>query len=193
MDDRTTTLADLRNEVQAFVDERDWRQSHNSKNFAIPDLDGIVGPSPGSGLSPNLVETDLSSQTNCGPEFPPYAYGDSESTNVNTLRNVTRTAFDYDGDAIDRVITALPLHDKLFDPIAGGTIVGTPYTLAGGGNVVRYTPVPAYGGADYFQFKANDGGTPTTGGDSNSATVSIVLNMLDATEFVNLLLNITVP
>lgn len=35
MDDRTTTLADLRNEVQAFVDQRDWRQFHNPKNLSM--------------------------------------------------------------------------------------------------------------------------------------------------------------
>lgn len=33
--DRTTTLADLRTEVQAFIDQRDWRQFHSPKNLSM--------------------------------------------------------------------------------------------------------------------------------------------------------------
>ncbi|MBI5763579.1 MAG: nucleotide pyrophosphohydrolase [Planctomycetes bacterium] len=35
MSDKTTTLADLRAEVQTFVDEREWRQFHSPKNLAM--------------------------------------------------------------------------------------------------------------------------------------------------------------
>jgi len=35
MSDATTTVADLRRAVQAFVDERDWRQFHTPKNLAV--------------------------------------------------------------------------------------------------------------------------------------------------------------
>lgn len=35
MSDTTTTLADLRHEVQTFVDEREWRQFHSPKNLAM--------------------------------------------------------------------------------------------------------------------------------------------------------------
>ncbi len=35
MSDNSTTLADLRREVQAFVDEREWRQFHSPKNLAM--------------------------------------------------------------------------------------------------------------------------------------------------------------
>ena len=35
MNDRTTTLAQLRNEVQAFIDQRDWRQFHSPKNLSM--------------------------------------------------------------------------------------------------------------------------------------------------------------
>jgi NTP pyrophosphatase (non-canonical NTP hydrolase) len=34
-DDSTTTVADLREAVQKFVDERDWRQFHTPKNLAM--------------------------------------------------------------------------------------------------------------------------------------------------------------
>ena len=35
MPDQTTTLAELREEVRAFVDERDWRQFHSPKNLSM--------------------------------------------------------------------------------------------------------------------------------------------------------------
>ena len=69
-------------------------------------------------------------------------------------------------------ITSLPGHGNLSDPCAGA-ITGAPYTLAGSGNKVVFTPEPNYLGLDSFQFKADDGGSPPSGGDSNVATVSI--------------------
>jgi dCTP diphosphatase len=35
MPDRTTTVADLRQAVDAFVEERDWRPFHNAKDLAV--------------------------------------------------------------------------------------------------------------------------------------------------------------
>src|SRR5438552_17712394 len=35
MNDSTTNLADLRKDVQAFIDERDWRQFHSPKNLSM--------------------------------------------------------------------------------------------------------------------------------------------------------------
>ena len=35
MADDTATIAQLRQAVQAFVDERDWRQFHKPKNLAM--------------------------------------------------------------------------------------------------------------------------------------------------------------
>lgn len=145
--------------------------------LAIPNLDGIVGLSPGGGLSPDYAESNLSSLADCGPEFPPYAYGDSLATVINTMRNIPLTAYDYDGDTLTHVITALPFHGKLRDPVAAATITSVPYTLAGGGSTVRYTPNAGYLGADYIEFKANDGGVPTTGGDSNVAAITINMTL----------------
>jgi hypothetical protein len=48
-----------------------------------------------------------------------------------------------------------------------------PYTLVDGGDQVVYTPDWWYIGSDSFTFKANDGGEPPDGGDSNVATISI--------------------
>jgi hypothetical protein len=49
-----------------------------------------------------------------------------------------------------------------------------PYTLAAQGDLVTYT-ADEYIGTDGFDFKANDGGTPPTGGDSNVSTVGITV------------------
>jgi dCTP diphosphatase len=35
MPDATTTVADLRQAVEAFVEERDWRPFHNAKDLAV--------------------------------------------------------------------------------------------------------------------------------------------------------------
>lgn len=35
MNDRQTTVAQLKEMVQAFVDERDWQQFHNPKNLSM--------------------------------------------------------------------------------------------------------------------------------------------------------------
>jgi len=42
-----------------------------------------------------------------------------------------------------------------------------------GDAIIIYTPDPDFIGVDYFVFKADDGGTPPVGGDSNEATVTI--------------------
>lgn len=79
--------------------------------------------------------------------------------------------------ALTYIITSLPGHGTLADPCAGA-INSVPYSLVNFGNNVVYTPVTGYGGADSFQFKANDSGSPPTGGDSSVATVSITVQGL---------------
>jgi hypothetical protein len=70
------------------------------------------------------------------------------------------------------IVTSLPAHGTLSEPNVGSISI-TPYALAADANSVQYTPCPYYGGQDSFTFKANDGGTAPTGGDSNIATVTI--------------------
>ena len=72
------------------------------------------------------------------------------------------------------MITSLPVHGSLSDPNAGA-IGAVPYTLASYGDVVTYTPVQYYNGADAFQYVANDGGTPPNGGDSEVANVFVTV------------------
>jgi hypothetical protein len=50
-----------------------------------------------------------------------------------------------------------------------------PYTLVDHGNEVLYTPSDAFYGDDAFLFKATDGGEPPEGGESEEATVSILV------------------
>jgi hypothetical protein len=103
---------------------------------------------------------------------PPVANDSSETTNIDTPIMITLDATD-DGQPgpLDYIITSLPSNAQLSDPSAGA-ISSVPYTLLSNGNQVNYTPDAAYIGSDSFQFKANDGGTPPDGGDSNTATVT---------------------
>lgn len=70
------------------------------------------------------------------------------------------------------IITSLPKVGILSDPCAG-QINTVPYSLVNYGNDVNYTSRICYMGDVNFHFKANDGGSSPTGGDSNIAVVSI--------------------
>ncbi len=136
---------------------------------------GIAGLSAGAGIPADYAEMDLSAAVTCGPQ-PPAAASRSVETPVSVPVNLTLVAGD-DGipGPLTYIVTALPT-SPLEDlgnnhVITGGEL---PYTLVGGGNQVRFhsgaTPT-----TENFQFKVNDGGTPPTGGDSNTATVTIVV------------------
>ncbi|MDO8304045.1 MAG: choice-of-anchor J domain-containing protein, partial [Sedimentisphaerales bacterium] len=107
---------------------------------------------------------------------PPAAQTGSVSTQSNTFVPITLVATD-DGlpnppGALNYIITSLPTNGSLSDPGAGS--IGTvPYTVAGNGDQVVYTPTTGYSGTDSFMFRANDGGVPPYGGDSNQATISV--------------------
>jgi len=107
---------------------------------------------------------------------PPTVQDVNASTLTNTPVSITLVATD-DGlpnppGVMSYIIASLPSHGALSDPCAGN-INTVPYTLAGNGKHVIYTPATDYGGVDNFTFKANDGGVAPDGGDSNTATVSI--------------------
>jgi hypothetical protein len=79
------------------------------------------------------------------------------------------------------IITSLPSHGELSEPNVGPIDV-VPYIMSADANSVDYTPCPYFGGQDTFTYKANDGGTYPTGGDSNIATVTVnVNNQLEST------------
>jgi len=80
------------------------------------------------------------------------------------------------------VITSLPSHGTLSEPDVG-PIHSVPYVMATDANSVCYTPCPYFGGQDGFTFKANDGGTSPSGGDSNVATVTVNVDNTITSEF----------
>ncbi len=88
-------------------------------------------------------------------------------------QQVTLSAWDINGDPLTYIITSLPAAGTLTDPNAGA-ITTVPYVLAAGGHSVVYSPAQP-DGLDSFTFKANDGGSPPQGGDSNKATVSLTI------------------
>jgi hypothetical protein len=142
----------------------------------IDATDAVVGLSQGAGVPADFAESDLSAVEPCITDTPPTAEDASVSTIANIPIAIDLVATD-DGlpdppGALDYIIVWRPSHGRLDDPGAG-PIDAVPYTLAGGGNQVVYTPDHWYLGPDSFAFKANDGGEPPTGGDSNIATVSI--------------------
>jgi len=145
--------------------------------LGIASGDHIAGISGGGGTPAGFYESDLSGVGGCGA-YPPTANSAAVQTPTDTPIDITLTASD-DGlpdppAALTYIITSLPSNGELADPGAG-LIDTVPYTLAAGGNMVNYAPVSWYGGPDSFTFKANDGGSPPDGGDSNIATISITV------------------
>ena len=136
----------------------------------------IAGLSAGGGIPDDYLESDLSAVSPCVWEAPPTAEDASVSTPMDTPVTITLPATD-EGlpdppGALTYIIESLPTSGVLSDPTAD-VIDSVPYTLIGGGNLVEYTPDDSYTGPDNFTFKANDGGTPPEGGDSNIATIAI--------------------
>jgi hypothetical protein len=145
--------------------------------LAIAATDGLAGLSAGGGTSPDFYMSDLSAMGVC-QTFPPTAQDGTISTDENTPVDITLQATD-EGmpnppGMLTYIITSLPAHGSLADP-AAGVIPSAPYTLLDHGRIVQYTPTAHYVGSDSFQFKANDGGTPPDGGDSNIATITITV------------------
>jgi len=84
----------------------------------------------------------------------PVAADQSVSTVEDTVKSITLTGSDADGDSLTYSIVAQPLH---------GNLNGTAAELT-------YTPAANYHGSDSFAFKVNDGTV-----DSNTATVTITV------------------
>jgi len=113
----------------------------------------------------------------CGPT-PPLAYDGYYETPADTPVLITLDAYDPDGEPgpLSYIIVSLPEHGALTDPGAD-EITSVPYTLVDHGNEVIYDPNSNYQGPDSFTFKANDGGEPPDGGDSEIATIFITVGV----------------
>lgn len=104
-------------------------------------------------------------------------------TPVDTAVLVTLDATDYDGEpdppgALTFIITSMPASGATLTDAGNGHQLGNfdlPYTLVNFGNQVTFTPSGGYYGTDTFEYKANDGGVPPDAGDSNIATVSVLV------------------
>jgi hypothetical protein len=107
---------------------------------------------------------------------PPTAHSQTTSALSGTAETITLYADD-EGQPnppgqISYIIASLPADGTLTDP-AADRITTVPYTLVNNGNTVDYKACLFFTGQDTFEFKANDGGTPPEGGDSEAATVTI--------------------
>jgi len=126
----------------------------------------------------DAYEAVLAALDACGPH-PPRVYDGWATTVANTPVTIELEARD-DGlpepPQMNFIIDTLPSHGILSDPGAG-RIESVPYVLVGGGNQVIYRPSPWYFGEDSFTWKANDGGVPPEGGDSEIATTTIEISL----------------
>jgi hypothetical protein len=103
---------------------------------------------------------------------PPVAYDQSVTTAEDTLKGITLTASDPDGDPLTYYIVTGPSH---------GSLSGSPPS-------VTYTPALNYNGADSFTFKAYDGQAY-----SNIANVSITVTPVNDPPVVSDIPNVTFP
>jgi hypothetical protein len=110
------------------------------------------------------------------PPRPPVAIDVIASAFMDEPKTITLRTID-DGlpdppAILDLIITSLPANGTLSDPGAG-PIGAVGYVLVNNGDQVIYTPDSKYLGVDTFSFKADDGGVPPQGGESNEADVLI--------------------
>jgi len=135
-----------------------------------------------SSTSGNAWSVDFVSQN----ATPPTANSQTVSAFSGTAETITLNATD-EGypdppGQLSYIIASLPARGTLTDPAATG-ITTVPYTLINNGNTVDYRPCSYFAGQDTFDFKANDGGTPPQGGDSEPATVTINVDNIINTTF----------
>jgi hypothetical protein len=112
---------------------------------------------------------------------PPTAQDGTASTLAGSQITISLNAVD-EGlpnppGILSYIITALPHHGRLTDTGDASQITAAPYALAGSGSNVTYTPCASYVGPDTFYFMANDGGIAPQGGDSNTACVTVTVQL----------------
>ncbi len=132
----------------------------------------------------NAASSIVNWRTHTVAYTPPTAQNDNAATQPGIPVEITLDATD-DGcpGSMDFIVLSLPSYGTLSDPGSDDITAGElPYTIAGGANQLTYTPtVSCYTGPDTFTFKANDGGSAPTGGDSNIATCSIEISTFTST------------
>ncbi len=133
--------------------------------------DCVAGLSEGVGLDPDYYPSDLSHMGSCGPR-PPSAIDSYVEVPVNTPTAIELPAND-DGtpEPLTYIVTSLPSHGTLFDD--DEEILSVPYETPS--SMLTYDPDLDFYGDDTFTWKCDDGGSPPEGGESNEATVSILV------------------
>ncbi len=139
--------------------------------LALAAPDAIVGLSQGAGLDPDFLPNDLSQSGSCGPT-PPFVQDLQVQTTIGDPLAIALVGND-DGTPSPLVyrIASLPGFGLLSDPVGAVTILEAPHDLAG--SSVVYQPFPGYGGPDGFSYRADDGGLPPDGGESEVGVVTI--------------------
>ena len=120
------------------------------------------GGTTGDNTTPGGTTGGSNSGGSGGSQRPPAAEDQSIEVVYATPKAIALVATDADQDPLTFANVELPAHG----------------TLSGTGDVLTYTPNPAYSGPDSFTFKANDGHA-----DSNVATVAI--NVLEDTSCIS--------
>ena len=125
----------------------------------------------------NVASIVASWRSSISASTPPVAY----DVNDITVRRGDWVAIELQGSdeglpaepgILSYVITSLPVNGTVADPQAG-TIDSVPYVLVNNGDLVEYYSDGIFVGLEVFTYVADDGGTPTDGGQSNTATVSV--------------------
>src|SRR5260370_9551134 len=112
-----------------------------------------------------LITPGTSTGTITNDDHAPVANNVTDSTTENTLKTITMSSTDADGDAQTFSIVGSPSHGSLGN-------FGAPSCTAGNwSETVDYTPTRGYTGTDSFTYKTNDGAN-----DSNTATVSLTIS-----------------
>ena len=120
------------------------------------------------------ISQTTSTGTITDDDHAPVARALSTYTPANTLKTITLSGTDADGDALTFSIVDSPQHGTLSN-------FGTPNCSSGNcTETVDYIPTVGYTGPDTFTYKANDGAN-----DSNTATVSINVFACPTTFAVN--------
>jgi len=185
---------DLAAIVQEILARADWSQGNsiaflygsegsNTWNLDLLSYEEYMGPRasmltityvPPAGAGP--VSPPAPGRT------PPIATSGELYVSANTVALITLDATD-DGlpQPLRFAIRSLPSHGSLALP--DGTRINAPMSQATSAGRVIYTPTAGFSGNDSFAFLADDAGAAPTGGQSNTATVTLKVRHMVAREY----------
>jgi len=176
---------DIRQVIQEVVDHPGWLQGNALAILYLPvayhgqDL-AFFACDEASGDRAARLEVTYAPNPDAEPlpplpGNPPTAHDMEVEASVNaplTIRlDVTDDGLPESPGQLTCQIVSLPEHGTLEHP--DGTHIESPTRLKAFGNQVVYSPHADFAGTDSFTFSVSDGGTPPSGGYSETATVTI--------------------